>query len=144
MRRPLRQLLSQAEAWNALSVLNWWYLIAYLRVDFFLFKKINDYTLESFQSSYFPFLLQPASACLERHRNSAVWKLVQLIQQHADLWLNLHFPLRPAIYLPLSTLRGDESHGKGWYPTFHPPNAATQGCYTLSYSTAVTEIYDGE
>lgn len=43
------------------------------------------------------------------------------------------FPLRPAIYLPLSALRGDESQGKGCYPTFNPPHRILQhkDVYTL-------------
>lgn len=105
----LWQLLSQAGAWNALNVLNWWYLIAYLWMDFFWPLKINNYTLPSFQSSYFPFLLQRVSACLERHWSGAVWKLVQLIQQHADLWLNL--PSRSSLqFICLHLHRGGMNH----------------------------------
>lgn len=36
-------------------------------------------------------------------------------------------PLCASIYLPLSAPRGDESQGKGCYPTFNlPPDTATQ------------------
>lgn len=72
------------------------------------------------------FLCQP-SACLEQHRSNTIWKL-QLIQQHADPSVaQSALPLCTSIYLPLSAPRGDESQGKGCYPTFNlPPDTATQ------------------
>ena len=74
--------------------------------------KSNDYTLQSFQSSLFFFSF---SGCaepplrLEQHWSSAAWKLVQLIQQHADLWLNL--PSRCALQFVCLYLRwGERNH----------------------------------
>lgn len=72
------------------------------------------------------FLCQP-SACLKQHRSNTIWKL-QLIQRHADPSVaQSALPLCASIYLPLSAPRGDESQGKGCYPTFNlPPDTATQ------------------
>ena len=54
------------------------------------------------------------------------------------------FPLRPAICLPLSPLRGEESQGKGCYFNFSlPPDAAAQRCthsHTSSDSTQRREF----
>lgn len=49
------------------------------------------------------------------------------------------FLLCPAIYLPLSPLRGEESQGKGCYSNFNlPPDAAAQRC-THTHTHAVCE-----
>ncbi len=102
--------------------------------------KINGYTLLSFQSSHFPFRLQRASARPERRGISAVWKLVQLIQQHADLWLN-----RPSCCarqcMCLHLCWGEASHrGKDALPlsTSHPM-LLHEDANTLTFSTVLKE-----
>lgn len=80
---------------------------------------------------------QQASACLERHRSSAVWKLVQLIQLHADLWLNLpsHCALqfiRLYLHWGLGEWGGD---GKRVLSHFQAP---TQYCYTKMHTHSHT------
>lgn len=97
---------------------------------FFLPLKVNNYTLLSFQSSHFPLLLQRASACLEQHRSNAVWKHVHLIQQHADLWLNLP---SHCLYLHWG---GTNHTGKGTIPllTFNPHPIPLHKMHTYSHT----------
>lgn len=104
-------------------------------------KNINDYTLQSFQSSHFPLWLQRASVRLEWHRSSAAWKFVQLIQQHADLRLSL--PSRCAPPFTSLYLRWEEmNHGeKGaiLLSTSHPM-LLHKDVLTLRHNTAVNEV----
>lgn len=109
---------------------------------FFLPLRINNYTLQSFQSSHFPFLLQRACACLERHWSSALWKLVQLILQQADLGLNL--PSRCSLqFICLYLHWGGMNHTeKGAIPllTFNSHPVVLHKMHTYSYSRHSTVV----